>query len=328
MIPSRRSFLHTLGGLGAASVTASGLLLPDRLIAAPPSSTFRFAVIADSHVIDDFYNRQESNPLDTATVKLSRESLIRTRNAINALNPAPDMVFVVGDYFHDYPSEDYDFYFKNVTRIDHAKAITDRFNMKVYPGFGNHDYAAPRISRDFSHRLFQQKLGVKPYYAVDHKGVRFLMLSNFLGETWNAANKDSFKKGVGSYGEEQLQWVEAQLAARKQTFVFTHYPLSGVAPTEFKDFGLLPLLKKYKDTIHFVTAGHWHRWHDFKTEYGPQHYVMGATRYDADSYMVVDVDVKAAKWEIRNAHCFHWGTRDTDPYTASIVTPTLQTVAG
>jgi hypothetical protein len=30
--------------------------------------------------------------------------------------------------------------------------------------------------------------------------------------------------------------------------------------------------------------------------------------------MVVDVDVKAATWKIRNAHCFHWGTQQTDPY--------------
>lgn len=301
-----------MGGLGAAA--PAGLIAPSHLIAAPAAPGFRFAVIADTHIIDDFYDRQESNPLDTATVKLSRESLIRTRTAIHALNPAPDMVFVVGDFFHDYPSEDYDFYFKNVTRIDHAKAITDRFKMKVYPGFGNHDYAVPKVDRALSHRLFAQKLGVKPYYAVDHKGCRFLMLNNFLGETWNAANKEAYKKNIGSYGEEQLQWIEAQLAERKQTFVFTHFPLSGVAPTEVKDFGLHPLLKKYAGNIHFLTAGHWHRWHDFKTEYGPRHYVMGATRYDADSYMVVDVDVKSASWEIRNSHCFHWGERATDPY--------------
>lgn len=309
---SRRSFLQILGGLGVAA--PAGLLTPPGIIAAPTTSSFRFAVIADTHIIDDFYTGPERNALDTATVKQSRESLIRTRTAIHALHRAPDMVFLVGDYFHDYPSQDYDFYFKNVTRIDHAKAITDRFKMKVYPGFGNHDYDVPNLDRSFSHRLFAQKLGVKPYYAVDHKGCRFLMLNNFLGETWNAANKEAFKKGVGSFGEEQLQWVEAQLAARKQTFVFTHFPLSSVAPTEVKDFGLYPLMKKYAGNIHFITAGHWHRWHDFKTEYGPQHYVMGATRYDADSYMVVDVDVKAATWEIRNRHCFHWDTRDTDPF--------------
>ncbi len=310
MTVNRRSFLSLAGGLtGLAAVRETPL------IAAPSSQDrFRFVVIADSHIIDDFYNRQESNPLDTMTVKQTRESLIRTRTMIHALNPQPDMVFLAGDFVHDFPSPDYDFYFKNVTRLDHAKRITDGFRMKVYAGFGNHDYWVPQHDRDFAHRLYAQKFGLKPYYAVDHKGCRFLMLNNFLGETWNAANKDVFKKGVGSLGETQLQWLEAQLAARKQTFVFVHFPVSTILPTEYKDFGLHPLLKKYADSIHFVTAGHWHRWHDFKTEFGPQHYVMGATRYDADSYMVVDVDTKAASYAIRNMHCFQWGTRATDSY--------------
>lgn len=312
MLISRRSFLHLAGGLGVAA--PAGLLTPTALQGATVASRFRFAVIADTHIIDNFYHPPNPNTETASSVIFSRESLIRTRTAIHALNPTPDMVFVVGDFFHDYPSRDYDFYFKNVTRIDHAKAITDRFKMKVYPGFGNHDYDVPDLDRTFSHRLVAQKIGIKPYYAVDHKGCRFLMLNNFLGETWNAANKEAFKKTVGSFGEEQLQWIESQLAARKQTFIFTHYPLSIVSATEVKDFGLLPLMKKYADNIHFITAGHWHRWHDFKREFGPQHYVMGATRYDADAYMVVDVDVKAASWEIRNLHCFHWDSRQTDPY--------------
>lgn len=311
MILNRRTLLHLAGGL-----TGLTALRETPLIAAPSSpDRFRFVVIADSHIIDDFYDRQESNPLDTMTVKQTRESLIRTRTMIHALNPQPDMVFLAGDYVHDFPSPDYDFYFKNVTRLDHAKRITDGFRMKVYPGFGNHDYWVPQHDRDFAHRLYAQKFGLKPYYAVDHKNCRFLMLNNFLGETWNAANKDVFKKGVGSLGETQLQWLEAQLAARKQTFIFVHFPVSTILPTEIRDFGLHPLLKKYADSIHFVTAGHWHRWHDFKTEFGPQHYVMGATRYDADSYMVVDVHTKAASYTIRNLHCFQWGTRATDTYT-------------
>lgn len=313
MTIDRRSFLHVAGGLAGLS---SAIESP--LIAAPSTpDRFRFVVIADTHIIDDFYNRQESNALDTMTVKQTRESLIRTRTMIHALNPQPDMVFLAGDFVHDFPSPDYGFYFQNVTRFDHAKRITDGFRMKVYAGFGNHDYWVPQHDRDFAHRLYAQKFGLKPYYAVDHKGCRFLVLNNFLGETWNAGNKEVFNKRVGSLGETQLQWLEAQLAARKQTFLFVHFPASIIQPTEYKDFGLHPLLKKYADNIHFVTAGHWHRWHDFKREFGPQHYVMGATRYDADSYMVVDVDVKAATYSIRNLHCFQWGTRDTDSYVES-----------
>lgn len=313
MTVDRRSFLSIAGGLTGLSALSQ---VP--VFAAPPSaSQFRFVVIADSHIIDDFYDRQESNPLDTATVKHTRESLIRTRSLIHALNPQPDMVFLAGDYVHDFPSPDYDFYFKNVTRLDHAKRITDGFRMKVYAGFGNHDYFVPQHDREFAHRLYAQKFGLKPYYAVDHKDCRFIMLNNFLGESWNASNKEAFNKRLGTLGGVQLQWLEAQLAERKQTFVFVHFPASIIVPTEYRDFGLHSLLKKYADSIHFVTAGHWHRWHDFKTEFGPQHFVMGATRYDADSYMVVDVDTLSATYTIRNLHCFQWGTRETDTFVES-----------
>ena len=59
---------------------------------------------------------------------------------------------------------------KNHTRIDRAKALTDGFRMPVHVGFGNHDYAVPQVSREASHELFRRKLGIKPYYAVDHRG--------------------------------------------------------------------------------------------------------------------------------------------------------------
>ena len=53
-----------------------------------------------------------------------------------------EKVFLVGDYFHNYPSPDIDFYFQHETRIDKAKALTDEFKMPLHAGFGNHDYWA------------------------------------------------------------------------------------------------------------------------------------------------------------------------------------------
>ena len=39
---------------------------------------------------------------------------------------------------------------------------------------------------------------------------------------------------TGSLGEEQLNWFEAELRQQKPTFVFIHYPLSIVMPTEVR----------------------------------------------------------------------------------------------
>jgi len=274
---------------------------------------FRFAVIADTHVIDDFYKGPESNALDTESIFQSANRLQSARNLINSLNPPIEKVFLVGDYFHDYPSTDYDFYFKNKTRIDNAKALTDGFKMPVHVGFGNHDYAVPKVSREMSHRLFKDKLAVEPYYSVGHRNYKFVHLNNFLGETWNSESKE-YNRGTGSLGERQLNWFEAELREQKPTFVFIHYPLQSVRGVEVRDYGMLPLLKKYKDTIQLVVSGHWHRWFDFARTFGAQHYVMGATRYDEDAYMIVEVDTKRATYRILNLNLVDWATHYSQPY--------------
>ena len=282
-------------------------------LAASADGTFRFAVIADSHIIDSFYKGPEGNPEDTESILHSAERLTAARDFLNALQPAPERVFLVGDYFHNYPSPDVDFYFKNETRIDLAKRITDGFRMPLHAGFGNHDYDVPRISREISHELFRRKLDLKPYYSVEHKGFKFIHLNNFVGATWTPGSA-AFNKQVGSLGEDQLNWFEAELREHKPTFVFVHFPLYIVQPKETADYGLHPIVKKYRDTIQLVVSGHWHRWFDFGRSYGPQHLVMAATRYDPNAYLIVDVDPKSMKHRLVNLDLVDWNTHFSQPY--------------
>src|ERR1700749_4313498 len=104
---------------------------------------------------------------------------------------------------------------------------------------------------------------------MNHRGWEFIHLNNFQGETWNRDNKSEFKTSVGSLGEKQLNWFEAQLQEGKPTFVFIHYPLMIVQPTEVKDYGVAPLLKKHRQTVQRVISGHWHGWLDAGTVFGP-----------------------------------------------------------
>lgn len=277
------------------------------------SDRFYVAVIADSHVIDDFYTGPESNDVDTQSILHSRERLTAARDHLNSLQPKMDLVFLVGDYFHDYPSPDVDFYFRNKTRIDNAKAITDGFRMPVHIGFGNHDYAVPKVSREVSHELFRRKLGVKPYYSLEHKGFKFVHLNNFLGDTWTFGH-EKYNKGTGSLGEEQLNWFEAQLKQAKPTFVFVHFPLPSVAPTERADYGLHSLLAKYRDTVQHVISGHRHQWINFERKFGPEHLVIAATRYDPDAYLIVEVDRKAAAHRLLNLDRVQWNTHYSEPF--------------
>ncbi len=127
------------------------------MLGTPSPADFRFAVIADPHIIDRFYKGPESNPEDTESILHSTERLTSASNVLNSFHPAAERVFLVGDYFHDYPSPDIDFYFKNKTRLDCAKELTDGFKVPVHIGFGNHDYGVPRVSRGMSHELFRRK---------------------------------------------------------------------------------------------------------------------------------------------------------------------------
>jgi Calcineurin-like phosphoesterase len=311
---TRRNF----NTLGAASLGAA--LTPSWLPAiAAIEKPFHFAIVSDSHVIDPFYKPGSENGFeDNDSILKANDRLVVARDTINSIRftdgSAIEQVFLPGDVFHNYPSADYDFYFQNETRIDIAKKLLDGFKVPVHMGWGNHDYDVPRVSREMSHRLFEQKLKTKPYYSVDIQGFRFLHLNNFLGSTWDNTSPN-YKKDIGSLGEEQLQWAEAQLAARKPTVVFIHYPLWIVMPAEVKDFGLHPLLRKYKDTICIVISGHWHKWVDFAHTFGPQHIVTAATRYDPNAFMIFQADPKKGTVQWMDERRAEWSTHFAKPYS-------------
>src|ERR1700678_4495283 len=314
---TRRQF----GSLTAAAATANltRSLWAREVAAHAGGRKFYIAFVADPHIIDNFYVKGSENGVeDNESILLTTPRLISARDLINSLNPAIEQVFLIGDYFHNYPSTDYDFYFKNTTRLDNAKVITDGFKMPVHLGFGNHDYDVHRVPREMSHRLCKAKYNAEPYSAMVYKGYKFIHLNNFLGSTQDR-NAPDFNPGIGSLGEEQLHWFEAQLQQRKPTFVFIHYPLVANKPTEFADYGLHPLLKKYQDTIQLVVSGHVHKWRDYAHPYGPQHYTMAATRYDPHPYMLMEGDTKQAKWRFMNIDLVEWDTPYSKPYRSSSV---------
>ena len=298
----RRDFLKFAGAAGVVPY-----------LAAASSPGFRFAVIADSHIIDPLYKGPESNQEDTESMFRTSERLQQARDFLNALRPAPEVVFLVGDYFHNYPSADIDFYFQNKTRLDAAKELTDGFHMPVHVGFGNHDYGVPRVSREASHELFRRKFNLKPYYSVEHRGWKFVHLNNFLGATWTPGHA-LFKKDTGSLGEEQLTWFEAQLREHKPTFVFVHYPMTIIQQKEHGDLGVQSLVKKYRETIQLVVSGHWHRWFEFGRSFGAPHLVIAATRYDPNAYLIVDVDTKSVTHRLRNIDLVDWNTHFSAAY--------------
>jgi len=157
----RRQFA-TLAGASLGSLLTRKLWA-EQAHATASSGKFYIAFIADTHIIDNFYVKGSENGVeDNESILVTTPRLTSARDLINSLNPAIEQVFLIGDYFHNYPSTDYDFYFKNTTRLDNAKAITDGFRMPVHLGFGNHDYDVRHVSRDMSNRLFKAKFNADP----------------------------------------------------------------------------------------------------------------------------------------------------------------------
>ncbi len=265
---------------------------------------FVFAVIADTHIIDDYYEGPEGNALDTETIFKANDRLVAVGDYMNASPLDIKLVMIAGDFAHNFPSDDPSFYETHTdTRFHIAKELIDRFDMPVYPGFGNHDYRLNVFSREWTNQLYKDVVGIDPYYYVDYQGWRFIHLNNFLGETKNPESPE-FESGLGSFGREQLEWLEALLEEGLPSFIFVHYPLSYLKYDEFEDLDIFRLLDTYQDTIKTVFAGHMHTWIDFGDSYGPPHEVIGSTRYDDDAYVLVEVDRETGAFTFLNGDCW------------------------
>jgi hypothetical protein len=260
-------------------------------------SAFRVALTADWHIIDAFYTCCESNDLDTKSLQESERRLTEARAAILALDPPVEAVFVAGDVIHEYPSADRAFFDNNTTAFDTVVGLRDGFGVPVYLGLGNHDYSTPEVSRETTHELIKSKWGIDPYYAVDLHGWRFLMLDNQLGPTWDATDP-LYNDDVGSFGPEQLAWVDAQLAEGLPSVLFMHNPpvLLQVAEDPSGPYADLFVVLEAHPNVQAVFTGHMHLWMDW-TSVWPG-YGLAATRYDPRNYLVMEIDPAAGTWEI------------------------------
>ena len=97
---------------------------------------------------------------------------------------------------------------------------------------------------------------------------------------------------MGSYGEEQLAWLENQLSEGQPSIVMSHHHM--IASTlSNENSGPNPDLSTVlgrHDNVEAHLSGHLHRWLDLEpTAVHPvRHMILGATRYDTDNFWVAD----------------------------------------
>lgn len=204
--PSRRDALKCLayGGAGTLFMLAGGILSPVDLAQAAEAGTAGrkpgrplFVQISDTHIGFS----KEANPDVAATLQ-------RSIALVNAMPEQPGLILHTGDITHLSKPEEFDMA---------AQMLGQLRATELHTVPGEHDTADAGAAEYFSR--FGKASGNKGYYSLDHAGVHFIALVNVL----------SFKPGgLGTLGDEQLEWVEQDLKGRSAStpiVVFAHMPL-------------------------------------------------------------------------------------------------------
>ncbi|MGA7150830.1 MAG: metallophosphoesterase [Pseudolabrys sp.] len=203
---SRRKVLECMTWVGTGVLwTISGgvphsLGLIDQALAADAKG-LTFLQISDSHIGFD----KPANPNAKGTLE---EAIER----IKAIQTKPAFMIHTGDITH----------LSKESEFDDAEKIISQAKLDVHYVPGEHDVIDPEI------KLYKERYGRGTkgpgYYSFDANGVHFIGLVN-------VANLKG--GGMGSLGDEQLEWMEDDLKGRSAStpiVVFAHIPLWTVYP--------------------------------------------------------------------------------------------------
>jgi 3',5'-cyclic AMP phosphodiesterase CpdA len=203
---SRRKALECMTWVGTGVLwTISGgvphsLGLVDQAIA-KEASGLTFLQISDSHMGFD----KPANPNAKGTLE---EAIER----IKAIPTKPAFMIHTGDITH----------LSKESEFDDAEKIISQAKLDVHYVPGEHDIIDPDI------KIYKERYGRgtkgSGYYSFDANGVHFIGLVN-------VANLKG--GGMGSLGDEQLEWMEDDLKGRSAStpiVVFAHIPLWAVYP--------------------------------------------------------------------------------------------------
>jgi Icc protein len=204
----RRGMLKCMAWVGTGVIwTLKGGVLTSRTLAQDASPTaeagdFTFAQVSDSHI---GFSKAPNTDV-TATL---REAIAK----VNALPTAPAFVLHTGDLSHLSKPEEFDIVEESLKAVN-----TER----VFYVPGEHDVAADN-GKLYLERYGKETVG-EGWRSFDYRGVHFVGLVNVL---------DLKAGGLGTLGQEQLDWLKKDLAglsASTPIVVYAHIPLWAVYP--------------------------------------------------------------------------------------------------
>ena len=235
---SRRKVLEcmTWAGTGVLWTMTGGVPRSLGIIgdaAAQAARGLTFLQISDSHIGFDF---KTPYPNSVGTLE---EAIAK----VNALPTKPAFMIHTGDISH----------LSLASQFDDADRIISQTRLDVHYVPGEHDFV------DADRKLYLERYGRGTkgagWYSFDANGVHFIGLVNVF---------DLRAGGLGNLGNEQLEWLEADLKGRSAStpiVVFAHIPLWTVYPDwgwGTEDGGrVLEYLKRFGSVT--VLNGHIHQ---------------------------------------------------------------------
>src|SRR5262249_36500313 len=205
----RRGFLECVAWAGtglfwvATSQGLSSRPISSAEAADAAAGGFSFVQISDTHV--GFKGQANADAAATPQQVVDR---------VNALRPAPAFVLHTGDQTHGQKAGAFD----TVAQI--LKGLKTE---RVFYVPGEHDVFLDG-GAEYLSRYGAGTVGGRGWQSFDYKGTHFVGLVNVL----------KYKgEGVGALGEEQIEWLERDLAplgSSTSVVVFTHVPLWAVYP--------------------------------------------------------------------------------------------------
>ena len=233
----RRGFLRCMAWAGTGLVwSVSGGVLSSRVFGQGPDQSgaggFSFVQISDSHI--GFSKEPNKNVIATFQATIDK---------INALEVRPDLLIHTGDLTHLSTPREFDTVAEILkgAKVGHIACVP-----------GEHDLIGD------SKYLERFGAGTKGdgWYSFNHRGVHFAGIVNVASGVAD--------QGLGILGEEQLDWLKADVAALTDStpvVVFAHVPLVTVYPkwgwgTQDGDQALI-YLKRFGSVT--VLNGHIHQ---------------------------------------------------------------------
>ncbi len=268
---------------GAADLEGLSLTADHSWTFAP--SGFFFVLISDTHVRipgnpDDAYYSAQSN-LDHLAEAIGRIA-----------EDFADAAFVAhtGDMVGCLFSENLaDYAAGNDTPADRFKAMMDALPFPYHAVMGNHDYEssfgvdtgpyehAGYTSADPAQMeaIWKKVLGIDPYAAFSHEGVRMILLNSVRGAQYATPcmMREKEKGCTGSFDDAQMDWLEAELAGSTFAMLFFHHPLfTDTTPSGWAIEGASFLVaggerfygiaEAHASEIRGIFSGHGHLFHD------------------------------------------------------------------